>query len=64
MKRMLEKLNHTHFSFEDDPPPAGLRLRKAFNHFVFIELDDAIDILRSPEYPGEPGSNFVKKSSF
>lgn len=29
-------------------PEAGLRLRKAFNHLVFIDDDDDVDILRSP----------------
>lgn len=28
--------------------PEGLRLRKAFNHLVFIDDDDDVDILRSP----------------
>jgi hypothetical protein len=46
-----------------DPLPAGLRLRKAFNHFVFIDVVEAADILRSPGF-GEPGSNLAKKSSF
>jgi hypothetical protein len=44
-------------------PEAGLRLRKAFNHFVFIDVEDDVDILRSPAL-GEPGSNLAKNKSF
>lgn len=47
-----------------DPDPAGLRLRKAFNHLVFIDVVDAVDILRSPPGLGEPGSSLLRKSSF
>jgi len=46
-----------------DGPEAGLRLRKAFNHFVFIDDEEDDDILRSPNF-GEPGSSLAKKSSF
>lgn len=53
----------THFSLPEEPDPAGLRLRKAFNHLVFIDDEDDDDILRSPGL-GEPGSSLLKKSSF
>lgn len=46
------------------PDPAGLRLRKAFNHFVFIDDEDDEDIFLSPPGLGEPGSSLLKKSSF
>lgn len=52
----------TYFSFPD-PDPAGLRLLNAFNHLVFIDDDDDVDILRSPGL-GEPGSSLDRKSSF
>lgn len=60
---LLQKQSLTHFSFPD-PEPAGLRLLNAFNHFVFIDVDEAVDILRSPLGMGEPGSSLLKKSSF
>lgn len=44
--------------------PEGFRLRKAFNHLVFIDDDDDVDILRSPWTCGELGSNFTRNSSF
>lgn len=54
----------THLSLPDGPE-AGLRLRNAFNHLVFIDDDDDVDILRSPPWTcGDVASNFAKKSSF
>lgn len=42
---------------------AGFRLRKAFNHFVFIdELD--VDSLRSRSRGGDPKSAFPTNNSF
>lgn len=40
---------------------AGFRLRKAFNHFVFIDVLD-VDNLRSRG--GDPRSAFPKNNSF
>lgn len=49
-----KRLILTHFSFAADPE-AGFRLRKAFNHLVFIEAVLATDNFRSPL--GDRGSN-------
>lgn len=52
--------NCTHLSFGGNPE-AGLRLRKAFNHLVFIDVELAIDNLRSVR--GDPGSLLPPKNS-
>ena len=50
-----------YLSFAD--PDAGLRLLNAFNHFVFIDVDDT-DIFRSPLLGELSGSTLLRNSSF